>query len=115
MKTNYIRSPVFIKPFPFLPGHQSAPSEHPDPGDPRLPGERAGGEGPEEALQPGAEESAAGRVPAGESRQDPTPCCSRVRLIRAQCDRRCSGGVTGNAGRNVSCWSAVAGAAVLLY
>lgn len=50
-----------------LQGHQSAPSKHPNPRDPGLPGERPGGEGPEETLQPGAEESAAGRVPQGES------------------------------------------------
>lgn len=52
-----------------LPGHQPAAGQRADPRDPGLPGERAGGEGPEEALQPGAEESAAGRVPAGECPQ----------------------------------------------
>lgn len=51
----------------FPPGHQSAPGKHPDQRDPGLPGERPGGEGPKETLQPGAEESAAGRVPQGES------------------------------------------------
>lgn len=50
-----------------LPGDKPAAGEHADPGDPGVPGERAGGEGPEEALQPGAEEPAAGRVPEGES------------------------------------------------
>ena len=49
------------------PGHPPAAGQHPDPGDPGVPGERAGGEGPEEAVRPGAEEPAAGRVPAGES------------------------------------------------
>ena len=48
-------------------GHQSAASKHSDPRDPGLPGERPGGEGTEEAMQPGAEESAAGGVPQGES------------------------------------------------
>lgn len=50
----------------FLSGHQSAPSKCSDPRDPGLPGERPGGEGPEETLQPSCEESAAGRVPQGE-------------------------------------------------
>lgn len=48
------------------PGYESAPSKHSDPGDKGLPGERPGGEGPNETLQPGVEESAAGRVPQGE-------------------------------------------------
>ena len=51
----------------FFIGHQFAPSKHSDPRDPGLPGKRPGGKGPEETLQPGAEESAAGRVPQGES------------------------------------------------
>ena len=55
--------------FWFLAGHQSAAGKHPDPRDPGLPGERPGGEGSEETLQPGAEESPAGRVPPGESRK----------------------------------------------
>lgn len=50
----------------FFVGHQFAPSKHSDPRDPGLPGKRPGGKGPEETLQPGAEESAAGRVPQGE-------------------------------------------------
>lgn len=50
----------------FLPGHQSAPSKCSDQRDPGLPGERPGGEGPAETLQPSGEESAAGRVPQGE-------------------------------------------------
>lgn len=61
---------MFNKPTFFLfvfPGHQSSASKHSDPRDPGLPGERPGGEGAEETLQPGAEESAAGRVPQGES------------------------------------------------
>lgn len=53
--------------FRFLPGHQPAASKYPDPRDPGVPGERPGGERSEETLQPGAEESAAGRVPPGES------------------------------------------------
>lgn len=56
-----------IKPTVWFPGHQSAPGKHSDPGDPGFPGERPGGEGSEETLQPGPEESAAGRVPQGES------------------------------------------------
>lgn len=44
----------------FFPGNQSAPSECSDQRDPGLPGERPGGEGPEETLQPSREESAAG-------------------------------------------------------
>lgn len=55
----------------FLPGHQSAPGKRSDQRDPGLPGERPGGEGPEETLQPGCEESAAGRVPQGELCSDP--------------------------------------------
>ena len=49
-----------------FPGYQSAPSKHSDPRDPGVPGERSGGEGSDETLQPGAEESAAGRVPQSE-------------------------------------------------
>lgn len=61
----------------FLPGHQSAPSKCSDQRDPGLPGERPGGEGPEETLQPGCEESAAGRVPQGE------PCTSPGDLMKS--------------------------------
>lgn len=54
-----------------LPGHQSAASKRSDQRDPGLPGERPGGEGPEETLQPSCEESAAGRVPQGELCRSP--------------------------------------------
>lgn len=49
-----------------FPGHQSAPSKHSNPRNPGVLGERPGGEGSAQTLQPGAEESAAGGVPQGE-------------------------------------------------
>lgn len=58
---------MFNKLSVWFPGHQSSPSKYSDPRDPGLPGECPGGEGSEETLQPGVEESAAGRVPQGES------------------------------------------------
>lgn len=58
---------VFNKMTVWFPGHQSAPSKHTNPRDPGFPGERPGGKSSEETLQPSAEESAAGRVPQGES------------------------------------------------
>lgn len=46
-------------------GNRPASSKHSDQRDPCVSRERVGGERPEETLRPGAQESAAGRVPPG--------------------------------------------------